>query len=253
MNHEICLFLGGLLRWSHQLGSITPDSLPNLQKQINKQKTPHIGFWMKVMSPQLANLTQACGDSRAALIFSPSLTHPQIVLHSNEGGKIRDFQLYSLTNWDSNLHFKTTAILKRCQKQSIFAGESQKIFVRFISSWGTKEATPSHETARSESKREQNPAALKATHLKRDQSRAFLRWGISEVQTLPLEAQLKLRSWSTGFTLRTADTLEKNRLCSCLQPALGKPGCSNGLGPTSPLGLPGHCSHYGCEQQGLFP
>lgn len=181
------------------------------------------------------------------------LTHPQIVLHSNEGGKIRDFQLYSLTNWDSNLHFKTTAILKRCQKQSIFAGESQKIFARFISSWGTKEATPSHETARSESKCEQNPVALKATHLRRDQSRTFLRWGISEAQTLPLEAQLKLRSWSTVFTLRTAYTLEKNRLCSCLQPALGKPGCSSGLGPTSPLGLPGHCSHYGCEQQSLFP
>lgn len=54
------------------------------------------------------------------------LTHPQTVFHANEG-KIPEFQLQSL-NRDSNLHFKTTTILKMCQKQSIFAKESQKIF-----------------------------------------------------------------------------------------------------------------------------
>lgn len=182
------------------------------------------------------------------------LTHPQTVLHSNEGGKIRDFQLYSLTNWDSNLHFKTTAILKRCQKQSIFAGESQKIFVRFISSWGMKEATPSHETARSESKCEQNPVALKATHLKRDQSRTFLRWGISEVQTLPLEAQLKLRSWSTVFTLSAVQILwKKTGSAPTSSLHLESPAAAAGWGRHHRSVCLDTAPSYGCKQEGLFP
>lgn len=47
-------------------------------------------------------------------------------------GKIRDFHFYGLTNGDPYLHSKTSTMLTMCQKQSIFARESQKIVMRYI-------------------------------------------------------------------------------------------------------------------------
>jgi len=103
-----------------------------------------------------------------------------------------------------------------------------------------KAVTPAHETAKPKSKCGQNPAALQAEHLKRDQIRASLRWGNSEMQTLPLEARC---SWSVAFFCGALQIIWKNRLCSRCQPDFA----SHFKKPTLAMGG-GQYSHLVCVE-----
>lgn len=131
-----------------------------------------------------------------------------------------------------------------------------------------------HETAKPQSKNEQNPSALRAERLKGDWSRALVKEDQSPCQrgpepspcprrpelSPPQPQELRSTNAAAGsgllskqscFMLHTADYLEKQtlllisaRLCVPLQ----EPDSGNGRGPVFPLSLPGDCFQLGMSR-----
>jgi len=111
---------------------------------------------------------------------------PLIPLHIHEG-KIRESHFYSLTNGDSYLHSKTS-MTRRCVGDSQYLQGKVRKPLRdsFLAEEQKEHPTKSHHEAK--------PSALNAQRLRRDQSKAFLSWGSSEVQS----SRTRLQQWDGG-------------------------------------------------------